>query len=307
MSGPVRQRAADVVRGIDLSGRTAIVTGGASGIGLETARALAGAGAAVTIASRDAVATAAAAHDINASIDAERVVPAVLDLASLASIRQFAEGWDDRPLDLLIENAGIMACPFTRTAEGFEMQIGVNHHGHFLLARLLLPALQRAAPSRLVVLSSPGQRRSDVHLDDLHYRTRAYDPLDAYGQSKTADSLFAIEFDRRHAAVGIRAFAVFPGGIATPLLRHMNEALYEKMGVVPVEKRPPGALKTPEEGAATTVWAAVAPELTGRGGLHVSDCAVVAAGDRQGPVPYAVDPAHARALWELTERELALA
>jgi NAD(P)-dependent dehydrogenase (short-subunit alcohol dehydrogenase family) len=144
-------------------------------------------------------------------------------------------------------------------------------------------------------------------VDDLHCRQRPYDPLEAYGQSKTADSLFALEFDRRYADRGVRAFAIFPGGIATPLLRHMNDELYEQMGVVPVDKRPPGALKTPEEGAATTIWAAVAPELCGRGGLHASDCAIVGVGDAAGPLPYAADPASAKRLWWMTEREVGLA
>lgn len=299
--------AADIVRDMDLSGKAAIVTGGGSGIGLETARALARAGATVTIASRDRGATAAAAASLNGSIGAERVIAAHLDLGSMPSIQRFAEDWGSRPLDLLIANAGIMACPFARTQQGFEMQMGVNHHGHFLLAHLLLPALQRAAPSRLVVLSSPAQRRGDVVLDDLHHRDRAYDPLEAYGQSKTADSLFALEFDRRFAARGVRAYAVFPGGIATRLLRHLDDELYAQMGAVPVDKRPAGALKTTEQGAATTVFAAVAPELAQLGGLHLSDCAVVRVGDAGGPVPHAVAPESATALWAVTERELGLA
>lgn len=298
--------AAEMVRGIDLTNKTAIVTGGGSGIGLETARALAYAGATVTIASRNAVATEVAAASLNDVMGGGRVAAAHLDLASLPSIRRFAQDWGDRPLDLLIANAGIMACPLARTEQGFEMQIGVNHHGHFLLARLLLPALERGAPSRLVVLSSPGQRRGDVVLADLHFRERPYDPLEAYGQSKTADSLFALEFDRRYAARGIRAYGVFPGGIATPLVRHLNDALYARMGALPVHMRAPGTLKTPAQGAATTVFAAVAPELARRGGRHLSDCRIVEVGDTDGPVAYAVDPARAEALWKITERELGL-
>lgn len=306
-SFPPGVTASDVVRDMDLSGRRAIVTGAASGIGTEIGRALASAGAHVIVAARNADAGRKAAESINASAGADRAVSDLLDLGSLASVRSFAARWAEEPLYFLINNAGVMACPPGYTEDGFETHFGVNHLGHFLLASLLVPALKRGAPGRVVALSSAGHRRSDIIFEDIHYRQRPYDAVEAYGQSKTANALFAVALDKRLGGDGVRAFAVDPGGVATALIRHMTDELYERMGVVPVERRPPGSLKSPAQGAATAVWAAVGKELEGRGGLYLQDCAEA---PRFGPLhprgvmPYAIDAQRAELLWEVSAQEV---
>ena len=299
--------AREVVSGQDLSGRTVLITGAATGIGVETARALAEAGADVVIAARKPELAAQAVEDINRTATGPGARFEMLDLSRLDSVRELGARWGDRPLHLLINNAGVMACPLDRTADGLEMQVGTNHFGHFLLGVLLAPALERGAqargaPSRLVSLSSIGHRRSDIVWDDIHYRTRPYEKWGSYGQAKTANSLFAVGFNRRFADRGINANAVMPGGIMTPLQRHMAREEMVAMGWIDPET---GAVregfKTPEQGASTSVWAAVGPELEGIGGLYLENCAEAAPWTAEAPMagvmPYALDPESAERLW----------
>lgn len=302
--------AREVVAGHDLTGRTALITGAATGIGIETARALAEAGAEVVIAARKPDLANAAVADINRTAKGPGARFEMLDLSSLASVRATAAHWGDRPLHLLINNAGVMACPLSRTEDGLEMQIGTNHFGHFLLGVLLAPALEAGAQksgrsSRLVSLSSIGHRRSAINWDDPNYRTRPYEKWEAYGQAKTANSLFALGFHTRFSARGVSANAVMPGGIMTPLQRHMAREEMVAMGWIDAET---GALregfKTPEQGASTSVWAAVASDLEGIGGLYLEDCAQAEpwtpAAPWVGVMPHALDPESADRLWELS-------
>ena len=265
-----------VVREHDLSGRSAIVTGGASGLGFETAKALAGAGAEVMLAVRDRVAGERAAVAINEAVGGDLVVAGSLDLASLSSVGAFVDAWGDAPLDILVNNAGVMALPQLYTAEDLEMQIGTNHFGHFVLTLGFTRALMNAADedhaARVVVLSSIGHRRSDILWDDMHYRHRPYDKWEAYGQSKTANALFALGYSERFEEHGITANAVHPGGIMTPLQRYLDQEEMVAMGWMDAEGNVREGFKTPEQGAATSIWAAVGEELEGVGGLYLEDC-----------------------------------
>lgn len=302
--------AREVVAGHDLTGVTAIVTGAATGIGVETARALAEAGAEVVIAARKPDLAAVAIADINKTAKGPGARFEMLDLSRLASVRAFATRWGDRPLHILINNAAVMACPLDRTHDGLEMQIGTNHFGHFLLGVLLAPALeagakQRGKPSRLVSLSSIGHRRSDVNWDDPHYRTRPYDKWESYGQAKTANSLFAVGFHGRFKDRGITANAVMPGGIMTPLQRHLPHEEMVALGWIDeTTGKIRDGFKTPEQGASTSVWAAVGPELEGVGGLYLENCAQAAPWTREipfaGVMPHALDPDSAERLWALS-------
>lgn len=294
----------------DLGGRNIVVTGGASGIGLETARALAGAGADVMLAVRDRAAGERAAVAINESVGADRVVAGTLDLSSLSSVAAFVDAWGERPLDVLINNAGVMACPLDYTSDDLEMQIGVNHFGHFLLslglARALMNAAEEDRAARVVALSSIGHRRSPVHFDDIHYRTRPYDKWEAYGQSKTANALFAVGFDARFAEHGVNANAVMPGGIMTPLQRHLTQEEMATLGWLDEDGKAREGFKTPEQGASTSVWAAVAEELEGEGGLYLEDCSVALPWTpdkpHHGVMDYAQDPEAADRLWTISEQ-----
>jgi NAD(P)-dependent dehydrogenase (short-subunit alcohol dehydrogenase family) len=292
--------AAEVVEGIDLSGKRAIVTGGSSGIGVETARALAGAGADVTLAVRNAAAGARTAADITATTGNEGLHVAALDLADRASIAAFVEEWDG-PLHILVNNAGVMALPeLERTVEGWEMQFATNHLGHFALALGIHHALADAEGARIVSLSSRAHLRSPVVFEDIHFTSRPYDPMLAYGQSKTANVLFAVEATRCWAGDGITTNAVHPGAILdTNLSRHMDpEAL--------ASARASGLyrFKTTEQGAATSVLAATSPQLDGIGGRYFEDCnealvvdpGVFAEGG-SGVADYALDPENASRLW----------
>ncbi|PVM93146.1 SDR family NAD(P)-dependent oxidoreductase [Caulobacter endophyticus] len=304
-----RSTAGEVVAGHDLSGRTAIVTGAATGIGIETARALAQAGARVVIAARKPDLAAQAIADIEATAGPGKAEFAMLDLSSLASVRAFADAWGDRPLNLLINNAGVMACPLAYTEDGLEMQIGTNHFGHFLLSTLLAENLVAGAQeagvhSRLVSLSSIGHRRSGVDFDDPHFRHRPYDKWEAYGQAKTANSLFAVGFDARFKDQGVRANAVMPGGIMTPLQRHLPIEEQVALGWIGDDGKPRDGFKTPQQGAATSVWAAVGPELDGAGGLYLEDCKQALPWTKDKPwagvMPHALDPDAAERLWGLS-------
>ncbi|HEY1415575.1 MAG TPA: oxidoreductase [Caulobacteraceae bacterium] len=299
--------AREVAAGHDLSGKSAIVTGGATGIGIETARALAEAGAAVTLAVRNRAAGEAAAADINRAAKNANVGP--LDLSDLASVRAFAADWGRAPLHILINNAGVMACPQSYTADGLEMQIGTNHFGHFLLSVLLADALRAGAqnqgrPARVVELSSIGHRRSGVDFDDPHYRRRPYDKWDAYGQSKTANALFAVAFNQRFGTEGVHANSVMPGGIMTPLQRHLTREEMIGMGWMDEAGTVRQGFKTPEQGASTSVWAAVGGELEGVGGLYLEDCRQAAPFNPEAPFQgvkdYALDPVAADRLWALS-------
>jgi NAD(P)-dependent dehydrogenase (short-subunit alcohol dehydrogenase family) len=300
MADSAKRTSDDVLRGMDLGGKVAVVTGASGGLGLETARALAAAGATVVLASRDAAKTAASVETIRKQVPDARLESRWLDLASLASVRAAARQLlaAHPRIDILINNAGVMATPLLRTAEGFELQLGTNHLGHFLFTCELVPALLAAAPARIVNLSSGGHLISDVLWDDPLFRRRPYDKWVAYGQSKTANVLFTIELERRLGTRGVHAFAVHPGMILTDLGRHLTAddlAALEKMG----ESAPGGALppfKSIPQGAATTLWAATAPDLVDHGGSYLADCAV-----SSDHAPWAVDHDAARRLWSLSE------
>lgn len=288
-----------VVDGIDLSGKVCVVTGASSGLGRESARALAAAGAHVVLAARNPAALAEAARWIATEVPAARISTVELDLTALASVRAAASaiGEITPALDVLMNNAGVMFTPFGRTRDEFEMQIGTNHFGHFELSRLLVPQLAAAArahgQARIVNLSSGGHVLGDVDFDDPDWERRDYDKFVAYGASKTANILHAVEADRRLREEGIRAHAVHPGTVATSLARHMSRADFSRL-----RDMAGGALDvvTPDRGAATQVWAAVSPELTGRGGLYLEDCGV-----SERVAPYARDEQRAAQWWELSE------
>lgn len=301
----------DVLSGRDLSGRRYLVTGSSGGLGVETVRALAAHGATVVMAARDDAKNATAADDIRAAHPAARLEMLSIDLGSLASVRAAAARLlaDERPLHGLIANAGVMATPEGRTVDGFETQFGVDHLGHFLLVRELLPRLVESAPSRVVVVSSAGHRLGDIDLDDVNFDRRPYDPYEAYGAAKTANVLHAVELDRRYADRGVRAFAVHPGGILTELGRYMTPEVRQRMmAMITASGGEAFRWKSVEQGAATSVWAATSPDLDGRGGVYCEDCTVSPLVDRTvgvndpGVLARAVDPRRARALWELSER-----
>jgi NAD(P)-dependent dehydrogenase (short-subunit alcohol dehydrogenase family) len=290
----------DVIQGIDLTGRRAIVTGGASGIGVETARALAAAGAEVTIPARDLAAAERVAESIHESTG-HKVAVAHLDLAHQTGVRAFVADWTG-PLHILVDNAGVMACPLTRTTEGWELQFATNHLGHFTLTTGLHDALAAAGNARVVVVSSRGHLRSNIDFDDLHYANREYDPWTAYGQSKTANILFAVEADRRWAADGIRVNALMPGAIRTNLLRHVDEEELDR--VRRAMNAPEWVFKTVAQGAATQVLLAVSPLVEGIGGEYFEDCHIAERhtdGMSHGVADYAKDPAAAARLWEVSE------
>jgi NAD(P)-dependent dehydrogenase (short-subunit alcohol dehydrogenase family) len=298
----------EVLDGIDLTGRTAVVTGASGGLGLETARALAAHGASVVLAARDAVKTGAARATILEQVPGAQVDTVHLDLSSLASVRAAAAEVAERfpRIDLLIDNAGVMACPLDRTADGFEMQFGTNHLGHFLFTTLLEEPLVAAAPSRVVVLSSAGHRQGGIRWDDPNYaREDEYFNWDAYGQAKTANALFALELDRRWSPLGVHAYSVHPGVIMTDLARHMTKDDFDWMA----SRAPSGgnfSFKSVEQGAATSVWAATAPELDDHGGAYLEDCSVgLPTEDADAPSgvrPWARDPDDAARLWALSEQ-----
>ncbi|MEV0426873.1 SDR family NAD(P)-dependent oxidoreductase [Micromonospora sp. NPDC050495] len=296
--------ALEVVRDLDLTGRRAVVTGGASGIGVETARALAAAGADVTLAVRNTEAGQRAAADITGSTGNDRVLVAPLDLADLASVAAFVRTWDG-PLHMLVNNAGIMASPELRTEQGWEMQFATNHLGHFALATGLHPALAAAEGARIVSVSSAAHLRSPVVFEDIHFRQRPYDPWQAYGQSKTANVLFAVEATRRWADDGIYTNALMPGAIRTNLQRYISEEELDRMRT----QSGGGAAywKNPEQGAATSVLVAASPLVAGVGGRYFEDCQEAGPnqpGTRTGYAPYARDPAAAERLWAVSAEHL---
>jgi NAD(P)-dependent dehydrogenase (short-subunit alcohol dehydrogenase family) len=300
----------DLLHGHDLSGRRAIVTGASSGVGVAIASALAAAGAEVTIAVRDVASGLRVAGEI---ADRRGVPPPAvgpIDLSSMASVRAFVEDWGTTSIDLLINNAGLMGPPFARTADGFESQMAVNYFGPFLLSTLLVPNLIAAAPARIVIVSSGSHQWATLDLDDLNYERRPYEKFEAYGHSKLCANLLAVEYSRRHGGTGITMNAVTPGGVTTNLGRHVAFADAVRLGWVREDgSLPQGRMKTPEEGAASPVWAAIAPELAGRGGLYVEDCAIAPIWSSTMPQGWGVsaaslDPDGARRLWDKTEAML---
>ncbi|GHJ37163.1 SDR family NAD(P)-dependent oxidoreductase [Streptomyces sp. TS71-3] len=291
--------ASEVAHGIDLAGRRALVTGASSGLGAETARALAEAGAGVTLAVRDTAAGERVARDIAEATGNRDLLVARLDLADPASVAGLTGAWRG-PLHMLVANAGVMASPERYTDQGWEWQFATNHLGHFALATGLHGALA-AEGARVVVVSSSGHQLSPIVWDDIHFAFRGYDRWLAYGQSKTANVLFAVEATRRWADENITANAVMPGAIHTNLQRHIEGG----SGRVP-----PELIKTVEQGAATSVFAATSPLLKGIGGRYFADCNEAEVLDRrgaplQGVARYAVDPAGAQRLWALSEQMLA--
>jgi NAD(P)-dependent dehydrogenase (short-subunit alcohol dehydrogenase family) len=302
--------ALQVVADVDLSGRTALVTGAASGLGVETARALVAAGASVVLPVRSRERGELAVAEIRRSHPDARLALADLDLADVASVRAFGAAFvSAHPrLDILINNAAVMATPLSRTTDGFELQFGTNHLGHFELFRSLLPALRAAGGARVVALSSIGHRRSDVDFEDPNFTRREYDKWVAYGQSKTACALFAVGVSALHGDDGILANAVHPGGIMTGLQQFLPVAEQRALGWIGDDGRVREGFKTPEQGAATSLWAAVGPELDGVGGRYLEDCAEAGPFDPAFPfagvMAYAVDPGHAERLWELSARLL---
>lgn len=291
--------AAEVIDGVDLTGKRAIVTGAASGIGVETARALVNAGAEVTLAVRDVEAGRRVAADIGGRTS---VLP--LDLSTLTSVDEFVAAWQG-PLHILVNNAGVMAVQERTIApSGHELQFATNHLGHFALTVCLHESLAAANGARIVSVSSSGHLRSPVVFDDIDFAFREYDPFAAYGQSKTANVLFAVEVSRRWADDGITANALMPGGILTALQRHLPS----EYGASAEDRfRTAGSfLKTPEQGAATSVLLAASPLLDGVGGRYFEDCSEATVVDHRddfgihGVAPYALDPANAERLWDLS-------
>ena len=298
--------ATEALAGRDLSGVQAIVTGGASGLGLETVRVLAGAGACVLVPARDPHQAQAALHGMAG------VEVAELDLLDPQAIDSFAAAFlaTGRALHVLVNGAGIMATPLLRDARGYEAQFATNHLAHFQLTARLWPALRQAQGARVVCVSSLGHRQAGVNLDDPHFLRQPYDKWRAYAQSKSANALFAVELDRRGAAHGVRAFSLHPGAILTPLVRHLDLDDLRRVGALDdageVNPPPQSGFKNVAQGAATAVWCATSARLEGLGGVYCEDCDIAAlvADDSMGPGVrrWASDPAQARRLWTLSEQ-----
>jgi len=317
MSGFGRDTTTDeVLEGMDLAGRRYVITGAASGLGRESARALAAHGASVTLLARSAERAQGAVSEVDAMVRGADLEPGVADLGDLDSIRAFAKSYlaGHDAVDVLINNAGVMACPFGHTADGFETQFGTNHLGHFLLTALLYPALQAGEQPRVVTLTSAGHSRADIDLDDPNFERSEYSPWVAYGRAKTANALFARELARRAGPAGLLSFSVHPGGIITELGRHLDDDLINDMADF-ARRRSAAAsesgesrnmhFKTVEAGAATQVWAATTSELADHNGAYLADCGVGVLGADPGVngyMDYLRNDEHAAALWELSER-----
>ncbi|MCM3626217.1 SDR family NAD(P)-dependent oxidoreductase [Paenibacillus glycanilyticus] len=300
--------AQEIVAGQDLRGKTAIVTGGHGGIGLETTRALAGAGATVIVGAR----SVERAREILAPLSNVEVIE--LNLLDPSSVEAFANTFmsSGRALDLLILNAGASFMPEIKEARGFDTHFATNYLGHFQLTLRLWEALKRSGNARVVALSSIGHMTGPIDFDDLHFNKRPYDKNISYGESKTACSLFAVELDRRGQAFGVRAFAVHPGAILSGLVRHLSNEDLAAWGVTRKEDgtyASSGGFKTVEQGAATSVWCAVSPMLNGMGGVYCENCdiAEIVPADSQlqhGVRPWAIDPVSAMKLWDISEKLL---
>jgi NAD(P)-dependent dehydrogenase (short-subunit alcohol dehydrogenase family) len=304
-----RSTGAEVLADVDLTGKTAIVTGGYSGIGLETTRALAAAGAHVVVPVRTAQKAEASLADIDGDVDS-----APLDLADLSSVRAFTDSMAGQlpQVDILINNAGIMACPLARVGPGWESQFGVNHLGHFALTLGLLPLLRRADRPRVVALSSTGHKVSDIRWDDIHFERAPYDKWQAYGQAKTANALFANALSRRMDEGGGSAFALHPGGIFTPLQRHLPQEEMVALGWLGEDGEPSElakqGFKTPEQGCSTTLWAATSELLNDKPGVYCEDCDIAEPTDSASPMArfrgvddHATNDESAERLWAISE------
>jgi NAD(P)-dependent dehydrogenase (short-subunit alcohol dehydrogenase family) len=295
----------EVLSGMDLTGKICVITGATSGLGLMTARGLASAAATVVLAGRDAGRLRSAADAIKTETPTAAVETVEIELDRLASVRSAAAELGRRfpRIDVLINNAGVMFTPFQRTEDGFELQLGVNHLGHFELTRRVMPLLLDAASARVVNLSSDGHRIFDIDLDDPNWEQRPYDKFKAYGAAKTANVLFTTALDARYRDSDVRSFAVHPGTVATSLTRYMSRDDMKAMMALGNTGDEPSAAParleviTAEQGAATSVWAAVSDELTGLGGLYLKDCAI-----SDTVMPYASDPLRAERLWEISEK-----
>jgi NAD(P)-dependent dehydrogenase (short-subunit alcohol dehydrogenase family) len=297
--------AEEVIGGIDLTGRRAVVTGGASGIGIETARALAGAGAQVTLAVRDAAAGRRSAEEISETTGNRGVHAGPLDLADRKSVAGFLAEWEG-PLHILVNNAGVMAAPELRTPEGWEMQFVTNHLGHFALTVGLHRALAAADGARVVSVSSNAHLLSPVVFEDIHFRQREYDPWAAYAQSKTANVLFAVEAWERWESDGIAVNSLMPGAVSTRLQRHVSEEELDRMRAQ-VQGDGAPARKTPEQGAATSVLVATSSLLEGIGGRYFEDCNEAAPnelGSARGVATHALDAESAERLWQVSVETL---
>ncbi|MFN2098899.1 SDR family NAD(P)-dependent oxidoreductase [Altererythrobacter sp. MF3-039] len=303
----------EVLERHDLTGKTVLVTGGYSGLGRETARAMGAKGAHVILSGRDEAKLAGAAEELAKETGAT-FDTLTCDLASLDSVRAAAKEASERfgKLDLLINNAGVMACPKGKTADGFERQFGTNHLGHFLLSNLLVPLLEKGNAPRIIALSSRAHFSSPVHLEDPNYENREYEKWESYGQSKTANALFALAADKRFKSRGIRAFSVHPGGIMTNLGRHLSEEdvkvlrarLAKAAEAAGKEGGTSATFKTVEQGAATTCWAATSDDVLANGGAYCEDCHVAPVDDESpvaGVRSYAADPDAAEKLWVMSE------
>ncbi len=309
--------AAEVIDGVDLTGQRVIVTGGAAGIGIETARALATAGAEVTLAVRNLQAGEQAAAQIAETTGSKQVLAAPLDLADQGSVGAFVAAWAG-PLHVLVNNAGLMAAPELRTKEGWELQFATNHFGHFALATGLHRALAAGAhdalaaartgsgQARVVSVSSSAHLGSGIVFDDIHFRHRPYEPWSAYAQSKTANVLFAVEATKRWAADGIAVNALMPGAIRTGLQRYVSDEELDRMRQATGGRAP--NWKTPEQGAATSVLLAASPLVEGISGTYFEDCNQAGPnepGTRRGVAAHALDPEAATRLWAVSEQSLA--
>jgi NAD(P)-dependent dehydrogenase (short-subunit alcohol dehydrogenase family) len=299
-----RTTAREAVAGIDLTGKQVIVTGGYSGLGIEVVRALSGAGASITVPAR----RPEVARDALDTAGLQAVDVDAMDLADQESVRAFADRYlaSGRGLDLLINNAAVMAAPLTRVGPGWESQFATNHLGHYTLTNLLWPLLAAAVGARVVELSSTGHKLSPVRFDDLNFET-GYDKWIAYGQAKTANALFAVELDARGIRDGVRAFAVHPGGIMTPLQRHLPREEMIAAGWMDADGNVDARFKTPEQGAATTVWAATSPMLDGAGGVYLEDVDIALPTDPGSPTArirgvdaHAIDREAAARLWQVS-------
>ena len=301
----------EILAGIDLTGKVAVVTGGYSGIGLETTRALSSCGARVLVPARRVDVARELLRDV---VDENDVI--AIDLANISSVRDCVASITPivNSIDFLINNAGVMACPETRVGNDWELQFAANHLGHFALTLGLLPALKMSGNARIVALSSTAHKLSAIRWDDIHF-ANDYDKWQAYGQSKTADSLFAVALDQRMKDSGIRAFSVHPGGIMTPLQRHLDLEEMVALGWLGKDGQPSemaaAMFKTPSQGATTTLWAATSPQLENIGGVYCENCDVAAmqqegTGARySGVAPWAVDSEQAKRLWVISEEAIA--
>lgn len=288
----------DVLRGVDLSGKTILITGGTTGLGKESARALGAAGATIILTARTAEKGLATIEQLDELVPKGAFSFEVLELSSLTSVRTFTDRFianHDR-LDVLLANAGIMAVPYGTTEDGFELQFGTNHLGHFVLVNRLLPLLKKSAPSRIVNLSSAGHFASGVVWEDPNFETREYSKMDAYGQSKTANILFTVELERRYGSLGVHAWAVHPGMVMTDLARSFTK---DDFGDLAARAKKSG-MKLPtlvnvDAGASTQVWACATEDALSSPGSYLADRAAVA------PSEYANDPELAKRLWAMSE------